>query len=197
MKLNSRLPVAICAIAGSALAVSACQSDGSGSPASSSAPASSAPASSASPAPASSAPASPVPASSAPASPVPASSAPAAGSSGASGPVVYDCTNPSARPGTRPSSITLSCGDGSDGLQDLTWSAWGSATATATGDFYENTCVPNCAEGKNEDYQVKVTLSKVKVVSGTSYFTQASLRWLDGKPPTDTQTVYGLLTPQS
>lgn len=180
MKLNSRMSIAVCAIAGSAVAVTGCQSGGSSASSSpSAAPASSSPA--------------PAASSQAPSSSAGGSSA--GGSSGASGPLVYDCTNPSAKPGTRPSAVTLSCGDGSDGLQNLTWSAWGAATATGTGQFYENTCTPSCAQGKDQDYQVNVTLSKVKVASGQSYFTQASIQWISSKPDNGTQTVYGLETP--
>jgi hypothetical protein len=41
----------------------------------------------------------------------------------------------------------LACGDGNARLSDLIWTSWTSSSATATGQYIRNTCVPSCAQG--------------------------------------------------
>jgi len=103
----------------------------------------------------------------------------------------------------------LACGDGTAGLQDLAWSHWGdnittggpaqpvpSATATGTGEFFINDCNPNCAQGHDQDYRVRVTLSVVdSTLQGGTYFSQASLTWLGTRPPAGTKSSYTLSDP--
>jgi serine/threonine protein kinase len=59
---------------------------------------------------------------------------------------------------TEPDSLLLACGDGGDGLQNLTWSNWGEPTATAEGDFWVVNCQPDCASGTESVFAASVTV---------------------------------------
>ena len=62
------------------------------------------------------------------------------------------------KPVVEPSSYVLTCADDGTGLTDVHWTSWTSHLASAYGTFYENTCTPNCAEGKINHYRALVTL---------------------------------------
>ncbi|MGH3260477.1 MAG: hypothetical protein ACRDNS_00635 [Trebonia sp.] len=71
-----------------------------------------------------------------------------------------------------------------------------SATATGTGEFFLNTCDPNCAEGHHATYPVQVTLSVVySSPQGGTYFGRASLTWPGARPPAATKSTYILSDP--
>jgi hypothetical protein len=70
---------------------------------------------------------------------------------------------------TEPPSYVLACGDGNGGLSGMTWSSWTSSGATGTGEYYENTCDPDCASGTFDDTPVTVVLSG-PVIGDPSYF---------------------------
>ncbi|MGH3291703.1 MAG: hypothetical protein ACRDP7_07850, partial [Trebonia sp.] len=104
----------------------------------------------------------------------------------------------------RPTSLLLACGDGTAGLQNLTWSHWGTAltaagsmgTATGTGEFWLNDCTPNCATGHHLTYPARVALSVVySSPEGGDYFGQLSVQWPDGQPPAGTKSTYTLPDP--
>ena len=78
-------------------------------------------------------------------------------------PVIYDCVG---HPVVAPSVIVLACADGGLGLRNLSWSGWGQATAQASGDAWQNTCTPNCAQGTLVYTPATVTVS---ALSGGRY----------------------------
>ncbi|HEY6497746.1 MAG TPA: hypothetical protein VIZ43_31075 [Trebonia sp.] len=122
---------------------------------------------------------------------------------------MIDCAKSLSKLEVQPTSLLLVCSDGTAGLQNLTWSHWGhnvttsspgqavpSATATGTGEFFLNDCNPNCAQGHDQTYPVKVTLSVVySAPQGGTYFGQASLQWQGARPPAGTKTTYTLPDP--
>jgi hypothetical protein len=57
---------------------------------------------------------------------------------------------------SRPKQFTLACGDGNTVLKGLKWSSFGGASAQAKGTLEMNTCEPNCAQGKDVSYPVKL-----------------------------------------
>jgi len=61
--------------------------------------------------------------------------------------VLNECNVPTAGPAVKPATIVLACGDANASLSDLNWTSWTSSSATATGQYVRNTCVPNCAQG--------------------------------------------------
>ena len=91
---------------------------------------------------------------------------------------VYSCDR---QPVAQPASYILTCGDGGVSLNQLTWSGWGGAQATATGVQIQNSCTPSCAAGSPISGKATVTLSglsgghytKLQVVTakGTSGYT--------------------------
>jgi hypothetical protein len=90
---------------------------------------------------------------------------------GASSPVhAVACTTPAVGCGSggmrsQPVEITVSA-DGSGSVNDLRWSGWGTATATATGVMEVNNCNPNCAQGTYTPYRATVTLSGLRPYDG-------------------------------
>ncbi|MEU6992769.1 serine/threonine-protein kinase [Streptomyces sp. NPDC046465] len=78
-------------------------------------------------------------------------------------------TRPSTRPAAiadcaakslpRPDWLLLACGDGKAGLLDLVWSGWGTPTARATGRGWHVICEPSCADGREVQYPVTVTVT--------------------------------------
>ncbi len=73
--------------------------------------------------------------------------------------VLYQCTDPAVGPAVEPLSIVLACGDGNASLTNLVWSSWTASTASATGNYIHNTCIPNCAEGTFVSVPASVELS--------------------------------------
>lgn len=93
--------------------------------------------------------------------------------------MVADCSSAKVRPTT----ITVACGDGGAWVQGMTWTSWGPATATGSGQFYQNTCQPNCAEGKPASYPARVTLSGVENDPAGAYFSHLTVTWEGSAPP--------------
>lgn len=79
-----------------------------------------------------------------------------------------------ADPVVRPTVLTVAA-DGSVTIRDLTWSVWGSTTASGTGTESINDCKPNCANGHMTDQLVKVTLTQPHRVCGRRVFGEVSL----------------------
>jgi hypothetical protein len=59
---------------------------------------------------------------------------------------------------TQPTQV-LTSGDGSAYVRGITWSGWGSPTATGTGTMEIDDCNPNCAQGTFTGYPATITLS--------------------------------------
>jgi hypothetical protein len=59
---------------------------------------------------------------------------------------------------TEPAEITISV-DGSGYIKGLTWSGWGTATATGAGILELDNCKPNCAQGHDTPYAATVAVS--------------------------------------
>jgi hypothetical protein len=58
--------------------------------------------------------------------------------------VVLDC---SLKPVVAPSTFTIACADGGIGVQRLHWTSWTPKLASGYGTFWQNDCVPDCANG--------------------------------------------------
>lgn len=61
----------------------------------------------------------------------------------------------------RPAEIILTCADGSEFLESLTWRGWGEDRATAQGRYVTNDCTPTCAQGKPLSYPAKVVADQL------------------------------------
>jgi hypothetical protein len=62
-------------------------------------------------------------------------------------------------PRYEPAELLMS-GDGSLYAKDLTWSGWGTATATGRGIAKANNCRPDCAKGTFSTHPVTIVLSR-------------------------------------
>ncbi|MEV5977739.1 serine/threonine-protein kinase [Streptomyces sp. NPDC052114] len=96
---------------------------------------------------------------------------------------IADCGG---QPLSRPATLIVACGDGGGGLKSLTWSGWGSPVARATGYGWQRICSPSCAEGREAQYSVNVTVSGL---NGGRYTT---MRVTAPQSPSKTVTDYSL-----
>jgi hypothetical protein len=62
-------------------------------------------------------------------------------------------------PKFEPAGLLMS-GDGSLYAKDVTWSGWGTATATGRGVAEANNCQPDCAEGMLSAHPVTIVLTR-------------------------------------
>ena len=68
------------------------------------------------------------------------------------------CYWPESPPTERPAGVTFqTCADGSQRLESMSWSSWGSAGAQGKGILSYQICEPNCAEGHRAQYAVNVS----------------------------------------
>jgi hypothetical protein len=97
--------------------------------------------------------------------------------------VLNECNIPTAGPAVTPATIVLACGDANASLVDLTWSSWTSLSATATGRFTRNTCVPNCALGTFVTTQAVVRLAYPIETGVGPQFASVSYLYVDASAP--------------
>ncbi len=90
--------------------------------------------------------------------------------------VVSDCIHAHYKPG----SITLACGDGNFALTKIKYSKWGKRVANGTDRTFENSCDPDCAEGKPVYHHDHFKLDHPKKKHGVKVFTRARV-YRDGK----------------
>ena len=82
-----------------------------------------------------------------------------------------------------PAQLTLSCADANEVLDELHWSDWGEATATATGALLTNTCEPTCADGTTARFPVEVRVGDPDDDEGTSFYRSIVVTPTDDLPP--------------
>jgi len=86
--------------------------------------------------------------------------------------VLAECNRPGAGPAVEPTNIVLSCGDGNASLTGLAWSSWGVSSATGSGEYTHNLCVPNCASGTFVSTPTSVELRyPVRSAAGSEFST--------------------------
>jgi hypothetical protein len=86
----------------------------------------------------------------------------------------------------RPTSILLGCGDGGQSLFQLRWSRWTVDDARATGEWWQNLCIPDCAAGHGVTAHVSVRLFRARVCSDRKLqFTRLTFRLVGEKPAAD------------
>ncbi len=61
-----------------------------------------------------------------------------------------------------PTTVILTCADAGFIAEQLVWSDWGAAQASATGTASVNNCEPSCAEGERESYPVVLSASELR-----------------------------------
>lgn len=74
-------------------------------------------------------------------------------------------------PAVEPSDFWFICGVAGDPpaqFENLTWTSWSASSASGTGDFTTNDCVPDCASAMPVNYPVNLSLSQPVDVAGYS-----------------------------
>jgi hypothetical protein len=84
-------------------------------------------------------------------------------------------------PAQRPATAVLS-GDSTVGLQGMSWTSWGTATATGAGTGWVEDCNPSCAAGTIHREPTRVTLTSPATACGVRYFQHAELWWTAAAP---------------
>lgn len=98
-------------------------------------------------------------------------------------PVVLTCAKAKV---TRPRSFTLACGDGTESLGGIAWSGWRLNLAAGRGYDSINDCTPSCADGKYQNYPVRVTFKGSAAVyghPGMRRYTTYTLTYTGKRPP--------------
>jgi hypothetical protein len=91
-----------------------------------------------------------------------------------SSPVLVGCTG---KPQVHPAALTLACDDGNAYLSGVRWASWG-PSATATGTWRINDCVPNCAAGTFHGFPAAVRLWRPEPLphhAGTAYYSRITI----------------------
>jgi hypothetical protein len=64
----------------------------------------------------------------------------------------YVVLNCNLKPVVKPSTYVITCADAGIGVRELSWTSWTPKLASGDGTFWENDCMPNCAEGHYHYY---------------------------------------------
>jgi hypothetical protein len=94
---------------------------------------------------------------------------------------VYDCNTLA----YKPTHITLACADANLRVEKISWSSWGTTSATGTATVTRNTCEPYCAAGKFISYSSPITLDKPVADGDGMVFSHAQINDQKGKPESD------------
>jgi hypothetical protein len=82
-----------------------------------------------------------------------------------------------------PQSMLLVCGVRPFAVEQLTWTSWGAARATAAGTARVNTCDPSCAAGNYADYPIQLTADKLTPCkTGRPQYTRVSYTFTAENP---------------
>jgi hypothetical protein len=93
--------------------------------------------------------------------------------------VVAGCAG---KPLVRPPTIMLACDDGNAYLSGLRWATWQSS-ATGTGTWRINDCIPTCATGTFRSFAATVKLWRPEPLprhAGTDYYSKITITLPDG-----------------
>jgi hypothetical protein len=111
-------------------------------------------------------------------------------------PVVVSCAM---KTQVRPGTYTLACADGNAYVSGMSWTAWGSSSALASGKYSFNDCTPNCLSGHGHTFSGLVVLWGVKALpnhAGVRYFSEMTIiltgnrnYTAGGKKVTESQTL--------
>ena len=71
----------------------------------------------------------------------------------------------------KPELIYFACGDGNTGVGKIKWDIWEATGASGTGEYFANDCDPDCADGKFNFTNVKVSIDKPIGVDGKVHLT--------------------------
>ncbi|GAA2521959.1 hypothetical protein [Rarobacter incanus] len=93
---------------------------------------------------------------------------------------LFNCAG---NPREHPSSIVLACGDGNESINAIQWTTWGLEAAKGTALYEVNDCEPSCAEGKQLEFPVAVTLSNLYRGESSQYYRDLTVTFTENRPP--------------
>lgn len=105
-------------------------------------------------------------------------------------PAVEDCGL--SAPKLKPASLTIACADANTLVDAIHWSSWTSTSATGTGTFTWNTCVPNCAASKTWDKASSTVKLERPVRTSLGWLFEELVVHVTGKVPEGVLTSYEL-----
>ena len=88
----------------------------------------------------------------------------------------YDCEYPHSY---QPDMVFFACADGNTGIRAIHWSTWTPQSAQGTGQYFENNCTPDCAEGKFSFTPVALWLDTPIQMGKDVYLTQLGYQQID------------------
>ncbi|MET8871330.1 hypothetical protein [Nocardia sp. NPDC004604] len=105
---------------------------------------------------------------------VPSASASWSDTPGMPGAMVSDCGGPYV---IEPPSLTLTCADGNNMINDITWDMWSGAQAVGHGTQHRNDCNPDCAAGRFIDSPAMLVLDDPRPFADAlgDYFARATV----------------------
>jgi hypothetical protein len=62
-------------------------------------------------------------------------------------------------------------------VRSLSWLSWTQRAAVGRGTRWSDRCVPSCAAGKYVKVSVRMSLSRMRIRDGVSYFSRMTLQW--------------------
>jgi hypothetical protein len=85
----------------------------------------------------------------------------------------------------KPHHLTAACADAGLRVNGITWSHYGSRSATGSGEAATNTCRPSCAAGhfRHDPADVRLWRPRFCAKVGRFHFTRLRVTYTDGKPP--------------
>lgn len=95
-----------------------------------------------------------------------------------------------------PKTLTLTCADGNESLEGLTWTGWGETSAKATGQISTNTCEPDCSQGTIKRYPVTAVAGKPDRREAAEFYTELVVTYTGDRPAgVPASQTYQLMTP--
>lgn len=84
-------------------------------------------------------------------------------------------------PEYRPETLMIFCGDGGAYVDKITWTEWGQDGAAGTGEYFENLCNPDCADGEFVQIPVYIALKDLTPRMGKFYLRTLDISSSNGK----------------
>lgn len=95
-----------------------------------------------------------------------------------------------------PKTLTLTCADGNESLENLKWTGWAQKEARATGQISTNTCTPSCAQGTIQRFPVSVVAEALDQREASEFYTKLTVTYTGDRPAGVNKTeVYELPAP--
>jgi hypothetical protein len=100
-------------------------------------------------------------------------------------PEVESCNNTPGAVQLRPAFIGFGCVAVNTAVTAIAWTSWTSSTASGTGTFNQNNCVPDCASGVHSTSQAAVSLTSPGEYLGRLVFQNVTVSPITGGAPVE------------